>query len=91
MRLPFAGLHELLLPFLDRLDRLPEVQRNALEMALGLAPREERQRLCCSELVVRGGVEPADLPLFSRHRYILHMASPAACVKERPYPGTRSK
>jgi len=40
MRLPFAGLHELLLPFLDRLDRLPEVQRNALEMALGLAPRE---------------------------------------------------
>jgi hypothetical protein len=40
MRLPFAGLHELLLPFLDRIDRLPTVQRNALEMALGLAPRE---------------------------------------------------
>jgi len=39
-RLPFAGLHELLLPFLDRLDVLPEVQRRALEMALGLAPRE---------------------------------------------------
>jgi DNA-binding NarL/FixJ family response regulator len=37
--LPFAGLHELLLPFLDRLDELPEVQRHALEMALGLAPR----------------------------------------------------
>lgn len=30
-RLPFAGLPELLLPFLDRLDRLPEVQRHALE------------------------------------------------------------
>jgi len=39
-RLPFAGLRELLLPFLDRLDGLPEVQRHALEMALGLAPRE---------------------------------------------------
>jgi DNA-binding CsgD family transcriptional regulator/tetratricopeptide (TPR) repeat protein len=39
-RLPFAGLHELLLPLLDRLDVLPEVQRHALEMALGLAPRE---------------------------------------------------
>jgi DNA-binding NarL/FixJ family response regulator len=39
-RLPFAGLRELLLPFLVRLDGLPAVQRNALEMALGLVPRE---------------------------------------------------
>src|SRR5262249_43019720 len=39
-RLPFAGLHKLLLPFFDRLDRLPEFQRHALEKALGLAPRE---------------------------------------------------
>jgi DNA-binding NarL/FixJ family response regulator len=39
-RLPFAGLHELLLPFLDRLDGLPDIQRHALKMALGLAPRE---------------------------------------------------
>jgi DNA-binding CsgD family transcriptional regulator len=39
-RLPFAGLRELVLPFLDRLDELPEVQRHALEMALGLAPRD---------------------------------------------------
>ncbi len=39
-RLPFAGLHELLLPFRDRLGGLPEVQRHALERALGLAPRE---------------------------------------------------
>jgi AAA ATPase domain len=39
-RLPFAGLHEVLLPFLDRLDGLPDVQRHGLEMALGLAPRE---------------------------------------------------
>jgi DNA-binding CsgD family transcriptional regulator len=39
-RLPFAGLHKLLLPFFDRLDVLPEFQRHALEKALGLAPRE---------------------------------------------------
>jgi DNA-binding NarL/FixJ family response regulator len=39
-RLAFAGLRELLLPFLGHLDALPEVQRHALEMALGLAPRE---------------------------------------------------
>jgi tetratricopeptide (TPR) repeat protein len=39
-RLPFAGLHEMLLPFLGRLDRLPEVQRHALEKAFGLAPRD---------------------------------------------------
>lgn len=39
-RLPFAGLHELLRPVLDRLDRLPELQRHGLEMAFGLAPRE---------------------------------------------------
>jgi DNA-binding CsgD family transcriptional regulator len=40
MHLPFAGLRDLLLPFLDRLDRLPEAQRRGLEMALGLAPRD---------------------------------------------------
>jgi DNA-binding CsgD family transcriptional regulator len=39
-RLPFAALHELLLPFLDRLDGLPDLQRHALEMALGITRRE---------------------------------------------------
>ncbi|MTD15288.1 AAA family ATPase [Nakamurella sp. YIM 132087] len=33
--LAFAGLHRLLLPVLDRLPRLPEPQRRALESALG--------------------------------------------------------
>lgn len=40
-QLPFAALQELVWPFLDRLDRLPTVQRHALEMALGLVPRED--------------------------------------------------
>ncbi|GIM93270.1 helix-turn-helix transcriptional regulator [Paractinoplanes toevensis] len=35
--LSFAGLHRLLRPFLDRLERLPKPQRVALETALGLA------------------------------------------------------
>src|SRR3954451_19185824 len=37
MELPFAGLHQLCAPMLDRLDALPEPQRAALRIALGLA------------------------------------------------------
>jgi predicted ATP-dependent serine protease len=37
--LPFAGLFELVRPILDRLDRLPNVQENALRAAFGLAER----------------------------------------------------
>ena len=36
-RFAFAGLHQLLLPFLEARERLPEPQRRALETALGLA------------------------------------------------------
>jgi DNA-binding NarL/FixJ family response regulator len=39
-RLAFAGLHRLLMPFLDGLDRLPEPQRRALEAAIGRADGE---------------------------------------------------
>ena len=35
-RLSFGGLHQLLLPFLDRLDRLPDPQRRALDVAFGV-------------------------------------------------------
>jgi DNA-binding CsgD family transcriptional regulator/tetratricopeptide (TPR) repeat protein len=37
--LPFAGLHELVRPILDRLDRLPIAQQNALRAAFGLEER----------------------------------------------------
>src|SRR4051794_37359168 len=37
MELPFAGLHQLCAPMLSRLDALPEPQRAALCVALGLA------------------------------------------------------
>ena len=37
LRLGFAGLHRMLLPFLDRMDGLPALQRDALGSAFGLA------------------------------------------------------
>jgi len=36
MELPFAGLHQLCAPMLDRLDHLPEPQRDALSNSFGL-------------------------------------------------------
>jgi DNA-binding CsgD family transcriptional regulator len=39
MELPYAGLHQLCAPLLNRLQRLPSPQRNALEVTFGL--REE--------------------------------------------------
>ncbi|MDX6669636.1 MAG: hypothetical protein QOK04_3016 [Solirubrobacteraceae bacterium] len=38
MELAFAGLHQLLAPMLDRLERLPDPQRDALRTAFGLSP-----------------------------------------------------
>jgi DNA-binding CsgD family transcriptional regulator/tetratricopeptide (TPR) repeat protein len=38
MELPFAGVHQLCALMLDRLDALPEPQRSALSVALGVAP-----------------------------------------------------
>ncbi len=37
MELPYAGLHQLCAPMLDRLDTLPEPQQAALRVALGLS------------------------------------------------------
>src|SRR5918999_3914248 len=37
MELPFAGIHQLCAPVLDELDALPQAQRDALNVALGLA------------------------------------------------------
>jgi DNA-binding CsgD family transcriptional regulator len=44
MELPFAGVHQLCAPMLDRLDTLPEPQRKALSVALGLAPGDSPDR-----------------------------------------------
>src|SRR5919197_6780981 len=37
MELPFAGIHQVCAPVLDQLDALPQPQRDALNVALGLA------------------------------------------------------
>ena len=44
MELPFAGLHQLCAPMLDRVDGLPEAQRNALRVAFGLASGDAPDR-----------------------------------------------
>jgi DNA-binding CsgD family transcriptional regulator len=44
MELPFAGLHRLCAPMLDRVDGLPEPQRVALRVAFGLAPGAAPER-----------------------------------------------
>jgi hypothetical protein len=37
MELAFVGLHQLLAPMMDRLERLPDPQRDALRTAFGLS------------------------------------------------------
>ena len=44
MELPFAGLHQLCGPMLDRLDRLPMPQRDALATAFALSPGDPPDR-----------------------------------------------
>ncbi|SDU68559.1 helix-turn-helix transcriptional regulator [Jiangella alkaliphila] len=44
MELAFAGLHQLCLPFLDRLDRLPAPQHDALVTAFGLSAGRPPER-----------------------------------------------
>src|SRR3954468_24028724 len=44
MELPFAAIHQLCAPLLDHLDALPQPQRDALNVALGLASGEVPDR-----------------------------------------------
>src|SRR3954449_5708153 len=44
MELPYAGLHQLCTPVLDRLEALPEPQQVALRVALGLAAGDPPDR-----------------------------------------------
>jgi DNA-binding CsgD family transcriptional regulator len=44
IELPFAGLHQLCAPMLDRLDRLPDPQRQALRVGFGLSGGEAPDR-----------------------------------------------
>jgi DNA-binding CsgD family transcriptional regulator len=44
MELPFAGIHQLCAPLLHQLDALPQLQQDALNVALGLAPGDVPDR-----------------------------------------------
>src|SRR5215208_1829683 len=44
MELPFAALHQLCMPLLDRLETLPEPQQDALRVALGLSSGDAPDR-----------------------------------------------
>jgi DNA-binding CsgD family transcriptional regulator len=48
MELPFAGVHQLCAPMLDRLDVLPAPQREALRVALGIATGSPPDRFLIS-------------------------------------------
>jgi DNA-binding CsgD family transcriptional regulator len=45
MELPFAGLHQLCAPLLERVEQLPEPQRDGLQVAFGLRTGERPERL----------------------------------------------
>jgi DNA-binding CsgD family transcriptional regulator len=44
MELPFAGIHQLCVPLLDHLEALPQPQKDALNVALGLASGDVPER-----------------------------------------------
>src|SRR5262245_1666648 len=52
LELPFAGLHQLCAPLLDRLDRLPGPQRESLVTAFGLGAGEPPDRFLVSLAVL---------------------------------------
>src|ERR1700728_3070190 len=56
--LPFAGLHLLLRPALDRIGELPVPQRQALEGAFGLVPGRPGGREGLAESSPRRGTDP---------------------------------
>jgi DNA-binding CsgD family transcriptional regulator/tetratricopeptide (TPR) repeat protein len=60
MELAFAGIHQLCAPLLDRLDKLPEPQRNALNVALGVSPGDTPNRFLVALAVLSLLCETAD-------------------------------
>jgi DNA-binding CsgD family transcriptional regulator len=52
MELAFAGLHQLLAPLLDRIERLPVPQRDALRTAFGISPGSAPDRFLVSLAVL---------------------------------------
>ncbi len=60
MELPFASLHQLCAPMLDRLETLPAPQRQALEIVFGLSPGAPPDRFLVGLAVLTLVSEAAD-------------------------------
>jgi DNA-binding CsgD family transcriptional regulator len=87
MELPFAGLHQLCVPLLDRLDRLPVPQRQALGTAFGLtagvAPDRLLVGLAVLGLLAEAGAERPLLCLVDDLQWLDHASAHALAIAAR--------
>src|SRR6185437_10052827 len=87
MELPFAGLHQLCVPLLDRLDRLPGPQRQALGTAFGLtagvAPDRLLVGLAVLSLLTEAGGERPLLCLVDDLQWLDHASTQALAIAAR--------
>src|ERR1700761_925537 len=90
--LAFAGLHQLLVPVLDRIERLPEPQQQALRAAFGEAQEVEPDRFLVAVaafgLICEAAV-PGPLLVVLDDAQWLDPSSPAAPTLIAPRPGTQ--
>jgi AAA ATPase domain len=81
MELAYAGLHQLCASLLDRLDRLPTPQRQALEIAYGLSAGEAPDRFLVGLAVL--SLLSAALPKWTRRSS--EASGPRLGPRERPF------
>src|SRR5215218_1650386 len=86
MELPFAGMHQLCAPMLGRLDELPEPQRDALRVALGIlsAVSEERPLLCLVDDAQWLDAASAQVLGFVARRLAAESVAIVFAVRDRP-------
>ncbi|WP_353074003.1 AAA family ATPase [Amycolatopsis carbonis] len=87
MELPFAGLHQLCVPLLDRLDRLPAPQRQALSTAFGLTAGSAPDRLLVGlavlSLLADAGAERPLVCLVDDLQWLDHASAQALAIAAR--------
>ncbi|MEV8614167.1 AAA family ATPase [Amycolatopsis sp. NPDC051373] len=87
MELPFAGLHQLCVPLLDKLDTLPAPQRQALSTAFGLtsgpAPDRLLVGLAVLGLLADAGAERPLVCLIDDLQWLDHASTHALAIAAR--------